>query len=283
MSKLVGNAKEEIDRIQSFLSEINKETVAQPVFVTKDQLLKQQVSKIRRHLLFHAIVSLSFSIFLIFLTFHSHASFPFVIPDCKLAFFISFYISTTINCIQIALILKRRYELSKSNVLEHAGVQHDSRKGLVFKSIGRFVLTLFLFEVKCELCGVNLFVDVRAILGLHFIHILAGFLFEMNLEQNILSEQEESLRLEDEEVGHTKVVEKFEGSFALNLSEEDGTTTESLKYIVTENSTDDILEGITVVKMSDHEFRLNNLTRQIKRNSPSKCLLHEFKMAECSI
>ena len=259
--------KQKKEKYVSFLSEVSSQPEPTIIFISENQVLNQKIKKIKLHLLLHAVLILATSLSISFATFHSYYLFPLVSPECKMAFFVSFYLSISCNLTHIIVLLRNRAQLESLNDAELRRM-FGSRLTIILRNLGRICLNLLLFKVKCEQCGANLFNDVKIILAMHLGHLVIGMMLELNLENTKIAEVDKSLSLDNKDKNRDQ--NKANESLDLNNSNDIGTTNDSFKYSerLNENS-QDILEGLRVIKSVDND--------DINKSSPTKCLMGEFQ------
>ena len=280
----------------SFLSQIQPSTKKAEIYLTYDDLQKRNRIRYRRFTFFYMSLLTIFNLCYGFLAFSGRHSFLKQSFTCQLVYLFNLLFDFLFNIIFITILYRKylRFLIEKTPNTIMGG------KGLrpILHSLGWqvSVCCAFFYLVKCSCdrslrlqLGLNFLIELTQIIMMAFLNVVHYF--------KIFKEIEISIALDDESVDKNQEIreERFNGSFALNLSKLGNTRKETLKYkrkhrvrtaekaktIVDDVTVDEItladLDNIEIVKKKEIELQIRSLMKVNHRVTPTKKLSNEFK------
>lgn len=275
----------------SLVSQLNITTKPEDVYLTYDQLQKRNQTMHKRFTTFFTVYSLLSNIFYLWLVFLGKIDYLSQAGTCKLVFFSKFYILLVMNLMFIVVHFVGLLSFLKDKFISRT-MYLNSPRCITSLFIAQLTLGSLDYMFESDACTPNMQPLINKFFAFEIIQFMITALFNFFYHYRVFKDVEMSIALEDESVDAKKTQEKFNGSFALNLSNLGPSMKDKFRYkrtlrqkgSATKNK-DDItvndLDNLRIVKKENREGIIERLTRNLEaHHTPTKNLSKEFEKAD---
>jgi hypothetical protein len=281
-NQTIGIDQSSITNTSTFLSAIQENKPKQEIYVTFEDLQKNNVNSYKRFTTYFLVVTLVSNLILMVGTFSAGEKFVSQQTSCKLFFFSNFYINLLINIFLVFFqFLALQYFLENKNNPNFEMMMNRKIIFSIFITQLFFACVFFVGEKNC--CSSNLESNMYYLLIVESFQFILQFMISFYFLARIRKDYELTIALDEESVKNKeKNEDKFNGSFALNLSLTAPSAKENFSYKrkkkMTPNKEINIqeLDNLEIVKETCS--KINRLNKKlIKFSTPTKDLTNKFK------
>ena len=275
----------------SLVSQLNITSKAEDVYLTFDQLKKRNQALHKRFTTLFTVYSLLSNVIYLWLVFLGKTDYLAQSGSCKLVFFSKFYVLLIMNLVLIVIHFVGLLSFLKDRVITQS-MYINSPRYITALFVIQLALGLSDYKFECDNCSTAMQPLINKFFAFEMIQFTITALFNFFYHYRVFKDVEMSVALEDESVDAKKPQEKFNGSFALNLSGSGPSMKDKFRYkrnlrqrSSAVKNKDDItvgdLDNLRIVKKENKEGIIERLTRKLEaHHTPTKNLSNEFDKAD---